>query len=93
MQSMKRKGQLNALPTAAISIVVFIIVVSLGSLILVGMNDSTTNTDAQDILGEGVTAMSDFSGWTGTLVVVIVAAVILAIVTGLFWQRRMGGRA
>lgn len=91
MQSGKRKGQLNILPYAALSVTVFIIIVAMGSLILTGFNDSTDNADAVSVLDEGQDAMSDFAGWTSTLVVIVVAGVVLSIILGLFVVKRGGG--
>lgn len=87
------KGQmtLNILPIAALSIVVFIMITALGTLILAGMNGSTDNADAQAVIDEGIDSMSDFAGWATTFVPVIAAGVIISLVFGLFMFRRYGG--
>ena len=87
----KLKGQLNALPAAAITMVVIVIVVSMGVLILVGMNDSTTDDDASDNIDAGIEAMGTFSDWYTTIVIVVIAVVILGLVLGFFALRGKGG--
>jgi hypothetical protein len=84
------KGQLSELPAAAISIVVLVIVVSMGILVLAGMNNSTTNTAAQTVIGKGMTGLGTFGDWFSTIIIVIIAVVILALVMGFFAMRGRG---
>lgn len=90
----KRKGQLSALPSSAITMVSLVIIVAMGVLILVGMNSSTTNEDANEIIGEGITAMGTYGDWFTTIVIVIIGVAILGLVALFFAMRRGGlGRA
>ena len=93
MEIKKLKGQLADLPASAISIVVLVIVVAMGVLILAGMNSSTTNTDAQTLIGKGVTGLSTYGDWFTTIILVIISVVILALIMGFFALRGKGGRA
>lgn len=93
MQSKKLKGQLADMPNAALYVVILTIVVAMGVLILVGMNDSTTDSDASEILGEGITGLGVFGDWFSTIVLVVIAVVILGLVMTFFLLRKRGGRA
>lgn len=77
--NMKLKGQLGQLPTIAMALVMFMIFAGLGVLILAGMNDSTTNTDAQGVFESGITSLSDLVGWAPVIVVVVAAVVIISL--------------
>ena len=74
MQTKKFKGQLANMPDAALYMVILTIVVAMGVLILVGMNDSTTDTSATEILGEGITGLGVFGDWFSTIVLVVITA-------------------
>ena len=87
----KLKAQLSELPSSAIAVVVLVIIVSMGVLVLAGMNSSTTNADAQAVIGKGIDAMGTYGDWFTTIVLVVIAGVIIAIVIGVFAFRRMSG--
>lgn len=91
----KFQGQLAELPSSAISMGVLVIVVAMVVLILVGMNGSTTEAAANDIITEGITGISVYGDWFNTLVLVVIGIVVLGLVMGFFYIRskRGGGRA
>lgn len=90
----KMKGQLADLPSAAIGLGVFVMIVAIVVIILVAFNGSTTNTDAQEIIGEGVDAMGTFGDYTVTIAIVIISGVLIGLVLGYFYGRsRRAGRA
>lgn len=66
----------DSLVPLALSIVLLAIVVGLGALILSEMENTTTDADAESVLTEGITAMTDFADFFTIIVVVGVAAVI-----------------
>ena len=88
----KLKGQLQELPSSAIAVVVLVIVVSMGVLILAGMNASTTNPEAQTVIGKGITVLGVYGDWFSTIVLVVIAVVILALITGFFAYRHYAGK-
>lgn len=88
----KLKGQLADLPGTAILMVVLVIIVGMGVLILVGMNDSTEDGDAAGVMEAGIDAMTQYSDWFGTIVIVIIAVAILGLVLGAFMLRGTRGR-
>jgi uncharacterized protein involved in cysteine biosynthesis len=94
MQAHKLKGSLQDLPTSAIMIGGLVITVGMVVLVLVGMNGSTTNYAANQIISKGVTAMGTYGDWFGTIVIVIIAVVILGLIGGFYLLKGgRGGRA
>lgn len=61
-------------------IVIAVILAAVGAAVLQGVFDQqTANSYAQNISGEGLTAMDDLSGWFPLIVIVGVAGVILSL--------------
>ena len=54
------------------------------------MNNSTTNTQAQSVITKGMTGLGTFGDWFSTIIIVIIAVVILALVMGFFAMRNRG---
>lgn len=93
METKKKKGQLTQLPASALAIGVLVIVVAMVILILVGMNGSTTNAAATDLITQGVTAMGTYGDWFTTLVVIVIGVAILVLIASLYVLRNRGGFA
>ena len=86
---MNKNGAFGALSGAAVALVVFVIVVSLGALILDNFDDNmTTGSYADNATQEGLAGVEDLAQWTPTIVVIIVAVVILGLVGALGLGRR-----
>lgn len=77
-------------PTLAITLGVVAIVLGIVATILVQIQGTqTTDGYAYNITQEGIEGIEDFSGWQGTWVVVIAAAVIIGIISAyLFFKPR-----
>lgn len=92
-RSHMKKGQLNQLPIAAVSIGVFFMIVGLVVLILVGMNGTTEDADASAVLETGIDAVAGFADWGEIFVVVVAAGVVISLIFGYFYFRARGGRS
>lgn len=87
MGKMKKKGQygLQNLSAAAIGVLVFILVVSIGSLILSQVQSTQTNNSiAFNTTADGLTGIALFGDFTSVIVLVVIAAVILALIAVAF---------
>jgi len=73
----------------AMGLVVVGVTLGLGITVLAKFKNQTTDTDAQNAVGQAQSAISDLAGWLGIIVIVIVAAVILGY---LKMMRQSGGR-
>lgn len=89
----KLKGQVSDLPGAAVGIGVLVMILAVVAIILVAFNDSTTNEDANNIIGEGVDAMTTFSTYIEVIVIVIISGVLIGLVFGYFYGKARGRRA
>jgi hypothetical protein len=67
---------------AAVAFVVLVMIVSVGALILTNFQANITDTTGTAYLtvGKGLTSLSDFGGWFGTLVAVLIGAVLIGMV-------------
>lgn len=77
----KKGFGINELAPAAMSIIVIVVLVAVGAMVLGEMNSTTDNTDAQNVIGKGVEAMTTFGDWLPILVIVIISAIVIGIVT------------
>lgn len=85
MSKTNKKGQLQDLSRGAIAVLVFILIVSIGALILSQVQDTQTNGSiAFNTTGQGLTAIGLFGSFTSVIVLVVVAAVILALIAVAF---------
>lgn len=77
--SQARKGQFGAvrqLGPLALALVLLAITVGMGAVVLGEMKTQVNDTTAEGVLQDGLTAMSDFGGWFGTLVILGVVTII-----------------
>ena len=82
---MKKKGQLQDLSRGAIAVLVFILIVSIGALILSQVQTTQTNNSiAFNTTAQGLSAIGLFGSFTSVIVLVVVAAVILALIAVAF---------
>ena len=72
---------------AALSMVILVLIVSVGVLILAGFNDSTSNADASTVIEAGIDSMGDFSDWFAVIVVVLVSVAVISLVLWGFSKR------
>ena len=82
-----KKGQLglNNLSSAAIGVLVFILVVAIGALILSQVQTTQTNNSiAFNTTAQGLTGIALFGSFTSVIVLVVIAAVILALIAVAF---------
>lgn len=82
-----KKGiAISDLAPLAVVFVILAIVIGMGAMILDEMNDSgsVTSDTAHSVLTDGISALSDFSGWFGILVLIVIAAIIIGIVMRYF---------
>lgn len=88
---MNKKGQgLNTLASAAIGVLVFIIVVAIGATILSQIQGTQTNASlAFNTTQQGISGLSLFGSFTSIIVLVVIAAVILGLIAVSF--RAFGG--
>ena len=87
MRKMNKTGQygLQNLSAAAIGVLVFILVVSIGSLILSQVQTTQTNNSiAFNTTQDGLTGIALFGDFTSVIVLVVIAAVILALIAVAF---------
>ena len=81
MKLNKKGFQLQQVPALVIVLLVIAIVLGVGATILTQVQTTqTTNGLAYNITQEGLDAQEDLSGWQGTWVVIVAAAVVLGIV-------------
>ena len=89
---MNKKGalmELSSLQGAAISFMVLAIVLGLAATILVQVQATqTAGSVAYNATGRGLTAISDFSSWLPTIVVIVIAVVILGLIGAFLYSRR-----
>lgn len=82
---MKGNFGLSNLISAAVMIVVVIIVVSIGADIVGEVGDTqTVGTYERNITDAGLDAYSDFSDWFAIIVIVVIAVVIIGMLLGAF---------
>jgi len=91
-RSKGQRGGIDSLVPAAISIVILSLVLGAGGLILGGMQDSVTdNSTADNLIQDGVSGLQELGGFLPTVVVVIVAGLLIALVVGLRRFQGAGG--
>ena len=86
-KTMKGNFSIGDIGPIAIVLVVAIIMVAVGAMILGEMNETVTDANASAVLSDGLSAISDFSSWFDTIVVVIVAVILLGLVYMLMQRR------
>lgn len=93
MKMFGKRGQgLNTLASAAIGVLVFIIVVAIGATILSQIQGTQTNASlAYNTTQQGISGLSLFGSFTSIIVLVVIAAVILGLIAVSF--RAFGGGA
>lgn len=85
MKKMDKTGQLQDLSRGAIAVLVFILIVSIGALILSQVQTTQVNNSiAFNTTGQGLTAIGLFGSFTSVIVLVVVAAVILSLIAVAF---------
>lgn len=93
MKKFDKKGQvigLGDLSGVAIGVLVFVIVVSIGAVILAEVQQTqTNNTVAFNTTADGLTGISLFGDFVSIIVLVAIAAVILGLISLAF--RGFGG--
>lgn len=83
----KLSGQfgLNNLSAAAVGVLVFIIVLSVGATVLTSIQGTQTNqSSAYNITATGLQGMTTLGGFTSVIVVIAVAAVIIGLIAVAF---------
>lgn len=83
----QKRGQfgLNNLSAAAVGVLVFIIVVSVGATVLTSIQGTQTNqSTAFNITGQGLLGLGTLSNFTSVIVVIAVAAVIIGLIAVAF---------
>jgi len=75
----KRGFGIEALTSAALGLVVAVIVVGVGALILGNMKSTTTDTNASRVFMYGLGSMETLGGQFNTIAIVVAGAVVLTI--------------
>jgi len=89
------QGQLGGLTTMALSIVVFVVVITAGALILAQFGANTTVAadvglnNASSIVTAGKTGLGSLMSWLPLIIIIVIAVMIL----GYFGLRSRGGGA
>jgi len=74
---LKDNRALAEFDTVAMGLVVVGVTLGLGITVLAKFKNQTTDTQAQNAVGQAISAIGDLAGWLGIVVIVVVAAVIL----------------
>ena len=82
MFKISKKGfSLTEVPQLVIVFLVIAVVLGVGATVLTQVQTTqTTGGAAYNITGQGITAQKSLSGWQGTWVVIVAAAIILGII-------------
>ena len=81
---------LNEAAGAAVAFVLFVIILGIGASILTGIQAAqTAGSVAYNATGFGLTGISNIAQQSGTIGIVLAAAILIGIVVGAFY---MGGR-
>ena len=76
------KGNLAALQTSALAVVVLVIIVAVGAQILGQIRTTqTVNTTEYNVTNKGLDAMKTYGDWFTIIVIIIVAVVIIVLLT------------
>jgi len=76
-----KKGQLGTLQSIVITLVVVGIVLGIGFLVLEEFKDAmTANSSAANATGDVITALEKVPEWLGTIVLLVIVGILLAIV-------------
>lgn len=76
----RKKGQLGSMPTAVILLVVVAIVAGAGAIVLSQFNSTTSVTQANEVIGDGLTGLTTFGDFIPTIAIVIAAVVVIGLV-------------
>lgn len=87
----KRKGVVEGLTNASLSIVIFAIIAAAGAIILAEFGSQTTDGNATAVISEGQSALTDLAGWLPIVVVVLVAGLVIFLVVRGLGGFRFGG--
>jgi len=80
------------LSNAGLGLVILVIVLAVGAMIVQGFHDNVdASSQAANITSQGLTALSNFSTWFPTIVVVLVGATLLGLVLYYFAGRETAG--
>ena len=92
-KSGRKKGVFEGLSNSALSFVVLTIIIAIGSLILVGFQNVTSNeTDAYTIIGRGLTGLLTYSSFFGVIIITIIGVAIFILVLAGLSRFRTGGQ-
>jgi len=86
-----KKGQFNVLATAAIALVIFGVVVVVGTVITQTLGNNiggTANTTAQYIATAFGSTGGGLASWTIIIVTVIVGSILIGLISGAFGRGR-----
>jgi len=94
MAKRKLKGfSLASLWVAGLGFVITVIVLSIGARIVSQMKNQTTDTIAQGILDQGLTALGDLSSWLPIIALTVAGVIILMLVVRAFGGLGLVARA
>jgi len=86
---MNKKGQLTGASELAVGLVTLALIVAVGAIVLSDFQaTTTTNGEAFNITGNGLTGLTNMSAQFGTVGTVAIAAVLIALVVAAFVIRR-----
>jgi hypothetical protein len=69
---------------AGISFVVLTLVLTIGAVLEVGFNTSANNSQAYQIIANGLSALNTFASWEGILALAIVGTIIIMLIVRAF---------
>jgi len=77
-------AKIAELPGLALTLVIIAAVMGVGALVLDKLYNQVNSSNAQSIISQGQSAVSDMSGWLGTIVVVIMGAIVIKVLVEAF---------
>lgn len=90
---MGNKGQIGLLVPAVITVVIAALAIGIGALVLTNFNSGLVAGSAASLaVLNGVTAVGTFSSNLGTIVFIVVGAIMLGLLVGFLTLRGGGGR-
>jgi len=81
---MKRGFNLGLLSNLALSLVVLVVITTVGAILLGKLKGSTTDTNASAVATKGLQATEDLGGWFGIVVVVGVGGFVIYMLMNVF---------
>jgi hypothetical protein len=91
MRTKKRKGVFEGLSNAALSMVILVIIVSIGVLILAEFNATTSTPAANTVIGQGLDALGTFGDFFDLIVVAIIGIALFILILAGLARFRGGG--